>query len=178
MNVHTEQTISHTENFVAHMCGQDAIGALQRILLNTLQLVIGSQDYIFQSVHARYPYCEANDVTFLWEKLSALNIKLDIQGAWKPSLAHDNDVFIMESFIDKGYSKAVLETLNNVRIYMKVIVLSDMSKYNVLIIVIFSLKRNIGENIRDVPIERFIFHFKTIIHVIVSLFISGNDILR
>ena len=81
MNVHTEQTILHTENFVAHMRGQDDIGTLQRILLNTLQLVIGSKDYIFQSLHDRYTYCEANDVTFLWEKLSALHITLDIQRA-------------------------------------------------------------------------------------------------
>ena len=34
----------------------------------------------------------------------------------------------MEAFIDKGYPAAVLEVLNNVRIYMKIIVLSDMIK--------------------------------------------------
>ena len=64
------------------------------------------------------------------EKLFALHITLDIQGAWKPSLINDNDAFIMELFIDKGYPAAVLEVLNNIRIYMKVIVPSNLSKHN------------------------------------------------
>ena len=81
MNVHTKQTIICIENFVTHMKGEDEIGTLQRILLNTLQLVIGLKDFIFQSPYSRYPYCEANDVTFLWQKLSALQITLDIQEA-------------------------------------------------------------------------------------------------
>ena len=34
MNVHKEQTIQNTENFIAHLRGQDDIGKLQRILLN------------------------------------------------------------------------------------------------------------------------------------------------
>ena len=35
MNVHKEQTILHTEIVVAHMRGEDEIGTLQRVLLNT-----------------------------------------------------------------------------------------------------------------------------------------------
>ena len=89
MNVRTEQTILHMEKIVAHMRGQDKIGTLQRILLNNLQLVIRSKDFLFQSPYSRYTYCEANDVTFLWKKMSALNIKLNIQGAWKQSLVND-----------------------------------------------------------------------------------------
>ena len=36
----------------------------------------------------------------------------------------------MEQFIDKEYSSKTLEVLNNIRIYMKVVVLSDMNKHN------------------------------------------------
>lgn len=64
------------------------------------------------------------------ENLSRLNIKMDIQGAWKPSLANQSDVFIIEAFIDEGYPTTVLEVLNNIRVYMKVAVLSDTSKHN------------------------------------------------
>ena len=130
MNVHTEQTILHTENFIAHLRGEDEIGTLKRIILNTLQLAVGLKDFIFQSSYSRYPYCEANDVTFLWKKLSALQITLDMQGVWKPLLVNQNDVFIMEAFIDKGYPATILAVLNNVRIFMQVVVLSDRSKLN------------------------------------------------
>ena len=34
----------------------------------------------------------------------------------------------MDAFIDKGYLAVVLAVLNNVRIFMHVVVLSDMSK--------------------------------------------------
>ena len=57
----------------------------------------------------------------------SLRIKLEIKGAWKPSLVHPKDAFIMEKFIDKGYNKSVLEILNDIRVYMKVIVVSDLS---------------------------------------------------
>ena len=36
----------------------------------------------------------------------------------------------MEAFIDTGYPAAVLAVLNNVRIFMQVVVLSDTSKLN------------------------------------------------
>ena len=38
------------------------------------------------------------------------------------------DKFIMESFISKGYTGKILKVLNNVRIYMKVVVLSNITK--------------------------------------------------
>ena len=69
MNVHTEQKILHTENFIAHLRGKVEIGTLHRIFLSTLQLAIGLKDFIFQSPYSRYPYCEANNVTFLWNVL-------------------------------------------------------------------------------------------------------------
>ena len=59
----------------------------------------------------------------------ALKIKLDIKGAWKPSLVHPMDAFIMKKFIDKGYNKSVLEILNDIRVYMQVIVVSDLREY-------------------------------------------------
>ena len=48
MQAHTEQTILHTENFMAHIRGKDEIGDLQMILLNQQQLVCGAQDFLFQ----------------------------------------------------------------------------------------------------------------------------------
>ena len=68
-NVHTEQTIMHTEKFMAHIRGRDEIGDLQLILLNTQQLVSGAKDFLFQADYDRYSYCEHNEVTFLWKQL-------------------------------------------------------------------------------------------------------------
>ena len=84
---------------MAHLRGGDDIGKLQLILLNKQQLVSGAKDFLFQLPASRYDYCERNEIIFLWKKLSALNIKLDIKGAWKPALKDSNDCFIMEKFM-------------------------------------------------------------------------------
>ena len=130
MNIHTEQTIMHTETFLAHLRGEDDIGTLQRILLIKMQLVVGAKDFLFQSDANRYPYCKHNEVSFLLQQLSSLQITLDIQGAWKPALRDLKDMFIMEAFIDKGYSSTVLTVLNDIHVYMRVLVLSDISINN------------------------------------------------
>ena len=118
----------HAEKFMAHIRGGDEIGDLQLILLNKQQLVSGAKDFVFQLPYPRYSYCEKNEITFLWKQLSALNIKMDIRGAWKPILTQPQDVFIMEAFIDKGYTSSVLEVLNDIRVYMRVMALSEISQ--------------------------------------------------
>ena len=80
MKTHTEQKSIHLEAFMAHIRGDNDIGTLQRILLNKQQLVAGAQYYILRTPFSRYQYCENNEVTFLCDKISALNIKLDVQG--------------------------------------------------------------------------------------------------
>ena len=91
MNTHTEQTVLHLEIFMAHIRGGDDIGTLQRILLNKQQLVSGAEDFILHTSYSRYQYCEHNEVTFLWDKLSSLGITVDIQGAWRPTKRHRQD---------------------------------------------------------------------------------------
>ena len=118
----------HTEKFMAHIRGRDEIGDLQLILLHKQQLVSGAKEFLFQAPYDRYSYCEHNEVTFLWQQLYSLHIKLDISRAWKPTLIHPMDVFLMEAFIDKGYNITVLEVLNDVRVHMQVLVLSYISK--------------------------------------------------
>lgn len=78
------------------------------------------------TILSRYHYCKHNKVTFLWAKLSDLNIKVDIQGAWGLAKQHPHDVFIMEKIIDKGYPVDILRVFNDARVYMNVVVFSDI----------------------------------------------------
>ena len=74
MNIYTEQTIQHTKTYMVHLRKGDGIGTLQRILLNKQHIITGAKYYIFQSSYLRYPYCEHNEVTFLWDRLSTINM--------------------------------------------------------------------------------------------------------
>lgn len=51
---------------------------------------------------------------------------IDIRGAWRLTKRNSHDIFIMGNFIDKGYPMDVLAVLNDVRVYTKAVVLSDM----------------------------------------------------
>ena len=95
--------------------------------MNKQLLVYGANDFLFHLPYSRYSYCEENEGTFLWKQLSVLNIKVDIRGAWKPTLAHPLDLVLMEDFIDRGYNTAVLDVLNDIRVYMRVTVQSEIS---------------------------------------------------
>ena len=53
---------------------------------------------------------------------------MDIQGNWKSAIRTRHAVFMMENFIDKRYPETTLTGLNNIRIFMQVVVLSDMTK--------------------------------------------------
>ena len=112
---------------MTHLRVNNEVGTLQRIRLNLQQLIVGANDIIFKLNYKKYIYYEHNKITYLWNKLSALHIKLDIQGAWRPTLRTHNDQFIMEAFVDKGYTRSVLTVLNNVRVYMKVVVLNNIT---------------------------------------------------
>ena len=54
---------------------------------------------------------------------------MEVQGAWKPTKRHKNDVFIIEGFIDNGYPTPIFAVLNDIRVYMKMVVLSDILTY-------------------------------------------------
>ena len=56
----------------------------------------------------------------------------------------NNDVFFIEAFIEKGYPLPVLKVLNNIWIYMKVLVLSDTSKHNGLKISNWALRSEVN----------------------------------
>ena len=112
---------------MTHLRVNNEVGTPQRIRLNLQQLIVGANNTIFKLNYKRYIYYEHNKITYLWNKLSALRIKLDIQGAWRPTLRTHNDHFIMEAFVNKGYTSSVLTVLNNVRVYMKVVVLNNVT---------------------------------------------------
>ena len=140
MNAYIEQTILRNENFITHIRGADNIGTLQRILMNKQQVITGARGYIVMLPYIRYKYCKHNEVKFLWDQLSALNIKM---------------AYIMEEFIDKGYSSKMLEVLNSINIHMKVVVLSEISKYNYSKMAQWAIKEIPNRNSRWIYTQRW-----------------------
>ena len=60
----------------------------------------------------------------------------------------------MEAFIDKGYPTSLLEVLNNGRVYMKVILLSDISKMDGIKMTQWALRAGPNENFKWVWTDR------------------------
>ena len=52
----------------------------------------------------------------------------------------------MEKFVDKDYSSVALDVLNSMRVYLKLAVISDMSKYNGIKMVSWDLQGNLNRH--------------------------------
>ena len=75
--------------------------------------------------------------------------------AWRATLGIQNDKFITEPFINKGYHSSVLAVLNNVRIYMKVVVLSNITVKSGTTMASWELRSEINRDYRwDWPHRR------------------------
>jgi hypothetical protein len=61
----------------------------------------------------------------LWEKLLAFNVKLVIADGAQ-TYPRENDQFIMQVLISKGYSGETLRRLNRVRVSQQVLFMSDI----------------------------------------------------
>jgi hypothetical protein len=99
-NTWTNQGIAQIQLLLGHLRKNEEIGKLTHILLETLQLVIGSSLPLFH-----YPltqvlkYCTRNWLLNVWEFLTSIQGKIHLERAWKLELQRTNDVSLMDSFM-------------------------------------------------------------------------------
>ena len=99
-NTWTNQGIAQLQLLLGHLCKNEEIGELTNILLETLQLVIGSPLPLFH-----YPltqvmkFCTHNWLLNIWEFLLSIHSTIHLERAWILELQRTNDVSLMDSFM-------------------------------------------------------------------------------
>jgi hypothetical protein len=72
-----------------------------------------------------YQWVETGWLTSLWRFVYMAKLKLIYPSNWLPPAPRAHDKFLMEHFLNKKLNKRDLIALNQCRIYMQVITLSD-----------------------------------------------------
>ena len=97
------------------------------VLIDNLQLYSGFVRPIFNCMDLPIHYLEKGFVSALRERMRVIDMAFWIEECWKPPLQREGDASIMEEFVKiQGISKADLEKANLVRIYLRVITISDL----------------------------------------------------
>ena len=121
-----EALIVMTNKLTVHYGCNTATGKLMQTSYSLFYVEAGLSFHPLQESYARYGGLVMHSwMKMLWEKLSAFNVKLVIADGAQTYL-RENDQFIMQVLISKGYSGETLRRLNRVQVSQQVLFMSDI----------------------------------------------------
>ena len=115
--------------FIRHVRIDGKLGSLLRILVESLQLQAGISESVLDTRIHWERYVENTWVSSLKEGLNAIDGGI-ITDFHRPKIQRQYDRALMEVFSSWGLKKKELQAINRCRIYLKVIFVSDITKYN------------------------------------------------
>ena len=132
LDLRIEQPTQHLRHTLGHMRRQDNTGKLLTITKRDTQLESGLSIPFYKTNPDEYNYVTKNTRwRYLWQVIYKYDIDIHFYNEWIPTKNYDNDKNIMETAVkDPKYKKQKtkwkLEIINNCRMYIGAIFLSDM----------------------------------------------------
>jgi hypothetical protein len=121
-----EALIAMTNKLIMHYGCNTATGKLMQTSYSLFYVEAGLSFHPLQESYARYGGLVTHTwLKMLWEKLLAFNMKLVIADGAQ-TYPRENDQFIMQVLISKGYSGKTLRRLNRVQVSQQVLFMSDI----------------------------------------------------
>ncbi len=121
------QGIGQLSLFVSHLRSQDKSGKLILISISYTQLLVGSGSSFFSILFSKYKkWLNHNRLTSLWEFTDKIQLQLTIKREWIPTLPRERDIFLMDYFVRQQYKSSDLKLLNQCRLYLQVLSLTDI----------------------------------------------------
>jgi hypothetical protein len=97
----TAQGIDKLHLCLGHLRLQDDIGSLIQIDHSYVQLISGSEKFIFNQDYKHFAWIEWGWVTSLWRFVSTTNLSFNFPTMWLPSPTRHGDIFLMDYFISQ-----------------------------------------------------------------------------
>jgi len=97
----TAQGIDKLHLCLGHLRLQDDIGSLIQIDQSYVQLISGSEKFIFNQDYKHFAWIEWGWVTSLWRFVSTTNLSFNFPTMWLPSPTRHGDIFLMDYFISQ-----------------------------------------------------------------------------
>ena len=98
------------------------------VTLDNIQLAAGFIRPILEDTNRRLDYIDQGWLTSMRKRFGEVDITIWIEEAWQPELQRLNDAVIMELFADYlETTSRGLEQCNQVRLYLRVITIADIT---------------------------------------------------
>jgi hypothetical protein len=127
-NLYTSQGIRQLTLLIGHIRIGDDTGSLMLIDLSHLQLQVGSSTlFLSLPYHKNVKWIDSGWLPSIWQFLNRAQLKIFIRKAYIPRTQRVHDIALMDFFLSLKYLPAVLRILNACRLYLQVIIVSDIT---------------------------------------------------
>ena len=124
--LYTQQVIDHVDCLLRHGGTSSILGQLLDATIKRAKVEIGVAGQLFRCDFHRTGFLLTNSwVKQVWKEVQEYELEVN-ECSSSRYLHRTNDQFIMTAFMDHGYSKSQLLTLNKCRLYLRVLTLADM----------------------------------------------------
>jgi hypothetical protein len=126
-SLYSIQSIGQLTLFVGHTRAQDKTSSLLHISLSYLQLAVGSSVNVCLLYPSTYKHwIDSCWLVSFWDFLYRVQLTITTTKHWLPKLTCKDDKVLMDHFIALGYPASTLGVLNHCRLYLQIIMLSDI----------------------------------------------------
>ena len=128
-NTWTDQGIAQVQLLLGHLRQGQEIGQLLQVLMETLQMVIGSSLPLFHyPIQQILKFCNRNWLLNVWEFLLSIQGKIHLKNAWILAPQRRHDVFLMDAVLEHtpSFPPKILKCFNACRIFLQVFTLADI----------------------------------------------------
>jgi hypothetical protein len=126
-HLYTSQGLHQLKFLLGHLRAHDKTG---RLLLNShgsLQILVGVSENFLNTSYKKHCHLACPSwFTSVWLFLSKLQFTVFIKHAWLPPTPTTADVNLMDYFISIGSSPKLLVSLNRCRVFLQLLLFSDM----------------------------------------------------
>jgi hypothetical protein len=125
--LYTSEGISQLRFLIGHLRLRDKTANLILIDISYVQLLVGSSKLFFNLPLKQYGHsADGGWLVSIWAFLSSINLQLQVRQALVPKIPRDGDIALMDYFVSMGLKPKILRILNRCRVYLQVILLSDI----------------------------------------------------
>jgi hypothetical protein len=127
-DLYTDQGYGQLKLLVGHLKLEDTTGDLILIAISHLQLHIGSRTPFFALSYPNYAkWIDHTWLSSIWKHTHQLAITVEVERHWTIQHARRNDMSLMDEFLKYNFSPQQLKHINNCRLFLQVILLSDIA---------------------------------------------------
>jgi hypothetical protein len=125
--LYTDQGIDQLKLLFGHTKLRDQVGQQILCILSELQLFIGSSSLVLSLPFKVYgQWVGEYWLVSIWRHMSQIGFTLLVENAWRPSLSCQHDIAIMDAAVQYNFTAQQLKQINFCRMYLQVIMLSDI----------------------------------------------------